>query len=257
MNRVTPNVSDFSELMEKLEIVVINDLREAPPLPEHLNAIKLNAAQDEPEARQILRDNEVEEGYQCNVSVCDLTKFVDYPPTLEERLADLFFDDSEEIHYVKTLIAKAIFFRDPIQPSEPNRERKKLASDAANAITNAIEKIEAGYVLSESTNQVQTSLGLPAAIKFKSKTVSDLETLREIFLLDADFYDPKGRRSSKSHFQLFVAKALCNAIESGSLSLPPSINNSSDLSRLFNLCCEALGLPKTKNAAYYLSAFMP
>lgn len=68
----------------------------------------------------------------------------------------------------------------------------------------------------------------------------------------ADMKDPKGKPQPRNMQHVYLAHGLINLIEAGDLSVEPRKSASSELAKLFRLCCAIAGLYPPKNVAHYL-----
>ena len=79
-----------------------------------------------------------------------------------------------------------------------------------------------------------------------------LQIMGNFYAIKAEQANPKGKRHKKSMPQDYVAGVIVSLIAIDQIEIATSINANSDLSKLFRLCCELVGIRAPSNTAFYL-----
>lgn len=76
--------------------------------------------------------------------------------------------------------------------------------------------------------------------------------MERFYRLKAETLNPKGKRQRRVDPRSLLAHLLISMLSDEELDIPFAVNPQSDLSRLFRICCEIIGLEQPSNTAFYL-----
>lgn len=154
----------------------------------------------------------------------------------EERLFMLLADDENQVMLLKRQLAAAkMLFEHDLCSTEPRPGPVSKESYSRDLKTSLL-----CYELAERISD------------FGGKALRLLHLMEQYYSVKAEAANPKGKRHRKSMPQDYIAAILCGLVLIDKLTIDIAINPESDLSKLFRLCCELVGISAPSNTAYYL-----
>ena len=160
-------------------------------------------------------------------------------PSQEDRLLFLLADNENHALLIKQSMSFILQLINQLDNGEPKAKPSQINKQ------NYQRYLQTSEFCAELADRSFSDFGLKAQRLFG--------LMAKYYELKAEEHNPNGKRQRTGTPQNFVAHFLVSFITKGEIDVRLAVNPTSDLSKLFQLCCEIIGLKASSNTSFYLS----